>query len=69
MASKGSSTRKKEKYKSYEAAKTAQRNKARRMIRDAKRSENWEEVLKKNLDANKDADVRKFVSQIVGKNV
>lgn len=67
MASKGSSPKQKEKYKARAVAKIPERNKARRMVRDAKRSENWEEVLKKNLDANGDADVRKFASQFAGK--
>lgn len=69
MASKGSSPRKKEKYKAYEAGKISERNTARRMIRDAKRSENWQEVLKKNLDHNGNADVRKFAGQFTGKPI
>lgn len=69
MASKGSSNHKKEKYKAYAAAKISEKNTARRMIRDAKRSENWQEVLKKNLDHNGNADVRKFATQFVGKPV
>jgi hypothetical protein len=63
---KGSSNHKKEKYKAYAAAKTAEKNKARRMIRDAKRSENWQEVLKKNVAHNGNADVKKFAQQFSG---
>ena len=69
MASKGSSPRKKEKYKARAAGKISEKHTAARMIRDAKRSQNWEEVLKKNLDHNGDADVRRFAVQIVGKAV
>ena len=67
MASKSSSKHKTEKYKSYAAAKTSERNTARRMVRDAKRSENWEEVLKKNLAANGNVDVKTFASKLIGK--
>lgn len=69
MASKSSSKHKTEKYKGYAAAKTSEKNTARRMVRDAKRSENWEEVLKKNLDYNKNPDVRKFAGHFIGKAI
>lgn len=50
-------------YASYKASKRREQNKARNMIRSARKCGDFLGTLKKNLEANGDPDVRRFAEK------
>jgi len=68
MAGKGGRSRHKgDKSKEYAANKVSERNTAKRMVRDAAKSDNAREVLEKNLKYNGNKDVRNFAERLANK--